>query len=47
MDDILVTKNSIENLSLEIKASRVSESNNERFILKLTKIACKKIVLEI
>jgi hypothetical protein len=42
MDDILVTKTSIENLSLEIKASRVSENNNERFILNLQNLHAKR-----
>jgi len=33
MDDIHVTKTSIENLSLEIEASKAFESNDEMFIL--------------
>jgi hypothetical protein len=36
MDDIPITIISIENLSLEIETSMASESNDERFILKLT-----------
>jgi len=35
MDDIHVTKTSIENLSLEIEASNAFESNDEMFILNL------------
>ncbi len=33
-----ITKFSIENLSLETKASRASENNDERFILNLQKL---------
>jgi hypothetical protein len=35
MNDILIIKTSIENLSLEIEVSRAFESNDERFILNL------------
>jgi hypothetical protein len=46
MDDIFVTKTSIENLSLETEANGAFESNDERFILNLQKLQCSKIVLE-
>ncbi len=42
MDDILITKISIENLSLETKASRAFESNDERLILNLHKLQSLK-----
>jgi hypothetical protein len=42
MDDIPITKISIENLSLETKASKAVESNDERFILNLQKLQSLK-----
>ncbi len=35
MDDTPITETSIENLNLEIKGSRATKSNDERFILNL------------
>jgi hypothetical protein len=43
MDDILITKTSIENLSLESEASRVFESIDERFILNLQKLHVQRL----
>ncbi len=43
MDDIHVIETSIENLSLEIKASRACESNDERFILNLQKLHVQRL----
>jgi len=43
MDDIFVTKTSIENLSLEIQANMAFESNDERFILNLQKLHTKRL----
>jgi hypothetical protein len=42
MDDIPITKISIENLSLETRASKAFESNDERFILNLHKLQSLK-----
>jgi len=43
MDDIHVTKTSIENLCLETKTIKVVESNNERFVLNLHKLHAKRL----
>ncbi len=43
MDDILISKHSIKNLSLEIEASKACESNNEIFILNLQKLHVQRL----
>jgi hypothetical protein len=43
MDDIHVIKTSIENLSLEIEASKVFESNDEIFILNFLKLHAQRL----
>jgi hypothetical protein len=43
MDDIHVTKTSIENLSLETEANKAFESNNEIFILNLQKLHAQRL----
>jgi hypothetical protein len=42
MDDIPIIVISIQNLSLETKASMASKSNDERFILNLQKLQNQK-----
>jgi hypothetical protein len=43
MDDIPVTRTSIENLTLEIEASRAFESNDKKFILNLQKLHAQRL----
>jgi hypothetical protein len=43
MDDIPITKTSIENLTLETETSRPFESNDEKFILNLQKLHAQRL----
>jgi hypothetical protein len=44
MDDIFIIEISIENLSLETKASWASKSNDEIFILNLQKLHTQRLL---